>query len=304
MKISPINFLNTTRSNALRNTSPQNIFNTPCDTVCFSGKKQPVETDFSPEAQEGIAIGKKMLKLAKSDSLTKDAIEKILNEKSPVKITVKDIADFEYEFIGSIGHVTAHMLPLYDTETLHLAEADINLGPIPKTAKEKSQYAAEIAHEYTHVLQRAKDKNYYGLPKYLKNNEEIVKVARASQETMGRIGIICQKEMANKIKNKNKIKELALNNKLDIKKILGDISFSSIINFVSLNLAAELNKDPEEMKKLVKGWIIQETANEKEAYEVSIDILSRTKHDPENMINDKIMKELYGYISDKLKYEE
>lgn len=44
---------------------------------------------------------------------------------------------------------------------------------------------------------------------------------------------------------------------------------------------------------MAKGWIIQETANEKEAYKVTIEVLSHSKHSPEDMFSAKFMKEIY-----------
>ena len=92
-----------------------------------------------------------------------------------------------------------------------------------------------------------------------------------------------------------------LNNRFDIEKSLGEIDFNGIIDDASFMLAPQFNKNYEDMKNAIKGWIIQETQNEKEAYSVTLDILERSKYDPNIKASRALNREIYSYINKTLR---
>ena len=124
----------------------------PYDNVSFSGKKNVQE---QPEhVQKSISLGKKIIKFARVNQLSYPTLEKILNENSPVPIHVDDIKN-DTHLAAFSGKPVAHMLPLYNYD-FKLTAANIYLGTIPQTSKEETDFIANVAHEYSHVLQRTK----------------------------------------------------------------------------------------------------------------------------------------------------
>ena len=299
MNISPIKLLSFSSSFNSQNKQIRNSYNLPCDTVSFTGKKHISEEEFSPCAKEGVAIGKKILKLSRSNSLTPETLNGILNENSPVPVQAKDLHELPSEVRNNFGNVIAHMLPGY-TPDFQLAVANIYLGAFPKTAKEESNFAANVAHEYTHVQQRAKDENYYGILNYTNDIDEVTTIARLSQAMMNQMCKICQQELYAKEKDLKKVANLISNNKFDIEKSIGKIDFNRMIEGASDMLAIQMGKKPEDMKNAIKGWILQETENEKEAYTVSANILERSKCEPNVKASEALSREMYSYINKML----
>ena len=278
MNVSPINLVSFPKNINCKNNQSNSRYYLPFDSVSFSGKKDIVQQEYPKNIQEGIAVGKKILKLARSNSLNYETLNNILNENSPVQIYAEDIGNMPSIAKGSFGKPVAHMLPGY-TPDFKLAVANIYLGALPKTSKEESDFAANVAHEYTHVLQRAKDENYYDILKYTKNPNEVAVIARTSKSLMDKMCGICQQKLFNSEKEVRMVLNSVLDNKFDIKKSMGEIDFNEVIDSLAPILAIQLNKNPEDMKNAIKGWIIQETQNEKEAYSVTLDILERSKCD-------------------------
>lgn len=303
MNIPKINSVSLFQNINCKNNQINKIYNMPCDSVSFSGKKDVAKQEYSQTAQEGIAVGKKLLKLSRSNSLNYRALDNVLNENSPVAVNVESIQNIPNFAKGNFGRVVAHMLPGY-TPDFKLAIANIYLGALPQTAKEEADFCANVAHEYTHVLQRANDTNYYGLSKYTQDPTEVTLIARTSKSLMDNMGQICHQNLFHSEREVRDTMNKILNNKFDIEKTLGKIDFNEIVDNTSNSLALQLGKDPEDMKNAVKGWIIQETQNEKEAYGVTLDVLERSKYDPNVKASRILSKEIYSYINKSLQENE
>lgn len=303
MNISKINSVSLFQNINCKNNQINKMYNMPCDSVSFSGKKDIAKQEYSPIAQEGISVGKKLLKLARSNSLNYGNLDNVLNEKSPVPIGVEDVKNLPSIAKSDFGKVVAHMLPGY-TPDFKLGIANIYLGAMPKTAKEEADFCANVAHEYTHVLQRANDTNYYGLLNYTKNPDEVTHIARKSKSLMDNMGQVCQQNLFHSEKDVKTTLEKIKNNKFDIEKTLGKIDFNDIIENTSFNLALQLGKNPKDMKNAIKGWIIQETQNEKEAYSVTLEVLERSKFDPDIRARRILSKEIFSYINKSLQDNE
>ena len=82
------------------------------------------------------------------------------------------------------------------------------------------------------------------------------------------------------------------------------IDFNDIIENTSFNLALQLGKNPKDMKNAIRGWIIQETQNEKEAYSVTLEVLERSKFDPDIRARRILSKEIFSYINKSLQENE
>lgn len=303
MNIPKINSVSLFQNINCKNNQINKMYNMPCDSVSFSGKKDIAKQEYSQTAQEGISVGKKLLKLSRSNSLNYKTLDNVLNENSPVTVNVESIQNIPNFAKGNFGRVVAHMLPGY-TPDFKLAIANIYLGALPQTAKEEADFCANVAHEYTHVLQRANDTNYYGLSKYTQDPSEVTLIARTSKSLMDNMGQVCQQNLFHSEKDVKTTLEKIKNNKFDIEKTLGKIDFNDIIENTSFNLALQLGKDPEDMKNAVKGWIIQETQNEKEAYSVTLEVLERSKFDPDIRARRILSKEIFSYINKSLQDNE
>ena len=121
---------------------------------------------------------------------------------------------------------------------------------------------------------------------------------------MDNMGQVCQQNLFHSEKDVKTTLEKIKNNKFDIEKTLGEIDFNDIIENTSFNLALQLGKNPKDMKNAVKGWIIQETHNEKEAYSVTLEVLERSKFDPDIRARRILSKEIFSYINKSLQENE
>ena len=297
MHISPINFLSFQNKKNYQTSKFNNNYMLPYDNVSFSGKKNVQE---QPEhVQKSISLGKKIIKFARVNQLSYPTLEKILNENSPVPIHVDDIKN-DTHLAAFSGKPVAHMLPLYNYD-FKLTAANIYLGTIPQTSKEETDFIANVAHEYSHVLQRAADEDYYGITKYAKKPEEITAIARASQSILNELTQMCQQKLFTCEKDvKNTINSI-LTNRFDINKSLNGLDFDELITDAAFILYLQLHKDPNDMKNAIKDWIAKEAQNEKEAYTVTLSVLESSKHDPIIKAKRILNKELYSYINEAVK---
>ena len=269
-----------------------------CDTISFSGKKKPVQNDFQ-NISSGVSLGKKVLKNLRTSELSYEDLSKILNDISPVEINVRPLKECPVLNMNTAGAPVAHMLPLYGFD-FRLKQANIYLGNLPQTAKEKTDFVANLAHEYTHVLQRAQDDNYYGILKYTQNPQKVSFIARASKQAMDEIVKTCQMTLFYNQAQVNKVLNSIIKSRFDIEKVLDNSNFEDIISdiaqFVSLNLDMDFN----EVKDAMSAWIKKEALNEKEAYTVTLEVLEASKFDAVTRAKRVLSRELYSYIAKSL----
>ena len=299
MNITPINFASKILFKNSTNNRISKTYNLPCDSVSFSGKKNRVQENYSVNAQKGISLGKKILKLTRSNSLSAENLNNLVNENSPVPIKIDDIKNDPIFAMGTFGKAIAHMLPGYNTD-YQLSMANIYLGKFPSTAKEESDFVANLAHEYTHVLQRAEDKNYYGLLEYTTNAEELSMIARTAKTVMDKMGENCQLRLFNDERQVKAVLSSIISGKFDIEKSIGKIDFEHIIDSAANEIALYLGKSSDDMKAAITKWIKQETQNEIEAYSVTIAVLEHSKYDPIVKAKRQLSKDIYSYINASL----
>lgn len=294
MNISPINVITSLNKFNYQNKGLKNSPALKYDEVSFSGKEP------SLNIERGVKIGEKILNLSKNNLLNYETLNNVLNENSPVPICIQDIRNIPNIAKSDFGKPIAHMLPGY-TPDLKLAAANIYLGSLPKTPQEVSDFAANVAHEYTHVLQRAQDKTYYGIPNCTKNIKEITIIARSAKSIMDEMGIFCQQQLFHSENDIKTVLNSILNNDFSLEKRLGRTNFNKIIDTTAFVLAFQFNKNPEDIKTALKNFIIQESQNETDAYSVTQKVLEKSKHDPIIKAKRILSKEIYSYINKMVK---
>jgi len=145
-------------------------YNLEKDTVSFSGKHSKSEpSKFSPRVQSALGIQSKLNKLYRSNSLSLESIQDVLNSKSPVPVTVKSMS--EVPNLLNAKNCKAYMQPIYEKD-MKLSGAIIYLNPDFSNKREATSLIADCVHEYTHILQRHEDGDYIGIAKYTSNLEE------------------------------------------------------------------------------------------------------------------------------------
>ena len=289
MKISAVNLYSTNSYNNVNNIKPT-----------FSAHSAQ-NNNISDNMKKGLSVAKKMMKLARIDSLSLPSIHIALNSSSPIPVYVQPIKNLPEMIKQNMsGKILAHMMPKYNYD-FQLAEADIFLSEDTSTAKSKGELIANTAHEYTHILQRNNDNNYYGLLEYTKNPNEVTTIARTSQMIMqnalreGGTQIYSSPMQAAKVVNAR------LQNKYSVKDNIKKTSINELIESASSMLSQQLRKDKDDMKKAIKGWIKQETANEVEAYNVTLKALDDWgKYDAEQKGKIMLNRDLHQYIHDIL----
>lgn len=289
MKISSVNLYSTNLYNNANNIKP-----------AFSAHSAQ-NNNISDNMQKGLSIAKKMMKLARIDSLSLSNIHIVLNSSSPVPVLVQPIKNLPEMIKQNMsGKILAHMMPKYNYD-FQLAEANIFLSEDTSTAKSKGELIANTAHEYTHILQRNNDKNYYGLLEYTKNMNEVTTIARTSQIIMqntlreGGTQIYSSPMQADKVVNAR------LQNKYSVKDNIKKTSINELIESASSMLSQQFRKDKDDMKRAIKGWIKQETANEVEAYNVTLKALDDWgKYDAQQKGKIMLNRDLHQYIHDIL----
>ena len=95
-------------------------------------------------------------------------IKEYFNNCEDFVINIENIASFKNKLEGfSYAHYEVKQ-----DENDNINSATIYIK-FPDDEKEELQVLSAIAHEYTHILQRKKDKDYFGLKKYIKNKDDI-----------------------------------------------------------------------------------------------------------------------------------
>lgn len=164
---------NQTNNNNINNLKYSNFYskyNLEKDTVSFSGKHKASEPQFSQRVQSALGIKSKLNKLYRSNNLSLETIQEVLNSKSPVPVTVKSMS--EVPNLLNAKNCQAYMQPVYEKD-MKLSGAIIYLTPENCSNKrEATSLIADCVHEYTHILQRYEDGDYIGIAKYTSNLEE------------------------------------------------------------------------------------------------------------------------------------
>ncbi|MBQ9246675.1 hypothetical protein IJ182_10460 [bacterium] len=294
MNISAIN-------SSFTNYGVNNVLNN--NRVSFSSKKRPINnnSELSESSKQGLNVAKKMIKLARVDSLTLDNVQQIINEQAPVPVKVDSINNLPSIVSQRIySKVLAHMLPGYNYN-FQLAQANIYISDNAKTAKEQGELIANTAHEFTHILQRNNDKNYFGILNYTRNPQEVTQIARTSQTVMQKALGECSSQLFGDSKKTQKIIYDRLSGKYNTKDNIKRTSLNEMIDNASLVLSQQLRKDKNDMKQAITGFIKQETQNEIEAYDVTIKTLDDWgKYTPEYKGKMLLSQDIHRYIYDSL----
>ncbi len=298
MNISPINL---TFSPKISNNNVKHVnYNKTLkyDSVSFSGKKKPMQYNFSKNISSGISLGKKALKQFRDNEFSYTDLNETINRISPVPVEIKNIDECPVRNM-SAGITIAHMMPYYGYD-FRLKMANIYLGNMPSSAKEKTDFVANLAHEYTHVLQRAEDDNYYGILKYTQDPKEVTIIARMAKQAMDVMTRSCQESLFSNQMQVNKLLNSIIDGKFDIKKSVDNSDFENIISGAAEIIAINLGKNKTDMENAIKGWIKKEAQNEAEAYTVSIEVLNCSKFDPITKAKRILSKEIYSFIDNSL----
>ncbi len=299
MNISPINLTFSPKINNNNNVKHVNYNKTlKYDCVSFSGKKKPMQYNFSKNISSGISLGKKVLKQFRDSEFSYTGLNEMINKISPVPVETKNIDECPVRNMGA-GITVAHMMPYYGYD-FRLKAANIYLGNMPSSAKEKTDFVANLAHEYTHVLQRAEDDNYYGILKYTQDPKEVTIIARMAKQAMDAMTRSCQENLFGNQMQVNKILNSIIDGKFDIKKSVDNLDFENIISGAAEIIAINLGKNKTDMENAIKGWIKKEAQNEAEAYTVSIEVLNSSKFDPITKAKRVLSKEVYSFIDNSL----
>ena len=297
MKISPINNLFFNKK-IFKNSFKYNN-SLECDTVSFSGRNKPVQNEISENMLSGISLGKKILKHIRTNELSYEDLSRIVNNASPVEIGIKPLDECPFKNFNLAGTVIAHMLPLYGFD-YKLRSANIYLGELPQTSRERTDFVANLAHEYTHVLQRAQDDNYYGILKYTQNPQEVALIARASKQAMDMIVRSCQTNLFSNQAQVNKVLKSIIDGKFKIEEAVDNSNFEDIVANAAQLVSLSLDKDYSDIEEAIKGWIKKEASNEAEAYSVTIGVLDSSKFDLVTKAKRILSREIYSYIAQSL----
>ena len=269
------------------------------DSVSFSGKKKPLQNNFSENVLSGLSLGKKILKQFRDSEFSYADLGEMVNRTSPVPVEIKSLDECPVKNM-CVGAAIAHMMPLYGYD-YKLKMANIYLGNMPFVAKEKTDFVANLAHEYTHVLQRAQDDDYYGILKYTQDPNEVTIIARMAKQAMDEMTRICQEELFSNQMQVNRVLSSIMDGKFDIKKSVDNSDFENIISTIAEIISVNLGKNKADMENAIKGWIKKEAQNEVEAYTVSTEVLNSSKFDPITRAKRILNKEVYSFIDSSLK---
>ncbi len=296
------------RKTPIRNN--QNIkFSLPKDTVSFSGKINP--SKFSANEQAALSIASKLIQLKKADKLNKAEISQVLNMVSPVPISVHDLSEIPPQIARNIAPTTvAHMLPGFNPQDLSLAQAFIYLKDA-KTSTDAGNIIANAAHEFTHVLQYNGDKSYYGIKNYTNNPESLTTIARSGQAIYQAIFNATLKALYQNAEFNRRIKgrpEFSINDierYMDKQGVLKNMD-TDFKNLCAIALRVESGAilkqdkalDNVDIVKIIKNWVKQYCEMEKEAYNVTIEVLKRYgKFNPEVLTDRSIARGLHSAIA-------
>ena len=296
MKILPINNLYVARK-INKNSVKYNNNNLKYDTVSFSGTKKTEKKETSQNVISGVSLGKKILKYARTNEISYEDLNRIVNIASPVDIEIKPLDELPFKNFNLAGNVIAHMLPLYGLD-YRLRSANIYLGALPQASKERTDFVANLAHEYTHVLQRAQDDDYYGILKYTQNPQEVSIIARASKLAMDKMVKTCQTSLFSNQAQVNKVLNSIIDGKFNIKEAVDNSNFEDIIEDSARLALLNLNRD--DTKEAMRGWIKKEASNEEEAYSVTLGVMDSSKFDLVTKAKRILSKEIYSYIAQSL----
>lgn len=307
MKINPVQSFVISQNSFQTRTSKNAINNSTKDTVTFGAKN--VRPELSPLEQHGVGVAKKLMKMQRSNSLTRENISQYLNSISPVPIKVEYVSNIPARIKANIPNVAAHMVPLYDNN-LELAAANIYIKDAT-TSKEAGDLIANTAHEFTHVLQRQVDKSYYGMKAYTNDVGQITSLARLSQSLYNGITKTFLDTLRYDNNFQSQIKKGLIPDTKEIDKYIANKgaqhSISECIDSTvkeviksSKELGENIDKGlkTEDVIKMVKNWITKEAKNEAEAYNVTISALKQWgKYDIDTMLQRSVMRSINEIIS-------
>ena len=298
MNISPIKIFST--KSFTSRAKNYNLAPLKQDTVSFSGKKVNIENE-TQNVQDGYKIAKKLMKLQRSNQLNYENIEATLQASAPIPIEIKNISEFPQQ-LTTVSPFVAQMLPFYDEKTLQVVNADIYIKTC-QNAKEAGDLIANTAHEYTHMLQRVQNKDYYGIANKTKDKNEIINIGRLSQQIYKGYENSIIRRLGENPSFVKQIRGKGFSEK-EIEKLLENVPTLNEYcdNFIENNMAktqegsyiirnSKLEK--EEIVSLIKNWIKTETGYEKEAYDVTLKSLEAWgKYDTVTKNSREVMRHL------------
>ena len=314
MLVNSLNLFSASKINNLNNNKQYSNFNLnklEKDPVSFSGtKKKNVQKKktISKEEQAGIDMGKRLSRAMRKEHLSLTNTGIILNEKTPVPIQVDYMQNSPVKLPPA---TSAHMFPLYNPD-FTLNSAQIFINPTFQTTQDKGNFVANTAHEYTHVLQRAKDKSYFGLKKYTDDIEIIRYVIQTAQNTYNKISFTIGQNIGNnpeyitskstgKELNYESVKEIGLNNVSIDDEISTSILLSAMRNPELHNKTLETIPEKDFMNA-IRNCIMKLAEFEKEAYNVTLDTLETWQdYAPETRVIRKAALDTNKMIIEQLK---
>ncbi len=313
MKILPqYNKINLSNYNICKTNPYRRIDELKTDSVSFRGNS-PVENSLSPIEETSLKLAKKLMKLERSDSLNTFAISQVLNEFSPVPITIKPLSEIPSQIQAmSVAKIGAHMLPFY-TPDLKLNNVEIYLGNA-KNAKEAGKLISDTAHEFTHVLQRQADKSYFGIREYTDEIDEITTLVRISQTIYNELikkcsnAIITNAAFQRAAKTMTSFSPEFIAKYLEQQNVLRNLNAVTdsmselILSSPQMSTLRENSKlDTKTIKEVIRKAVVKQAQMEEEAYNTTVAVLKKWgKVDEQNLINKQISRDINHLIANNL----
>ncbi|MBQ3640493.1 hypothetical protein II906_00950 [bacterium] len=302
MRINPISF------NSIKNFQPiKNNFQTnylkqsSCDSVHFTGVKKAEEETISPKSI-GIKVGEEMLKLEKNGNLNIQTISDVMNANSTHEIEIFNMKDCP-DLPPLPGKVVAYMQPYYNDEDFSFASAELYLQDIDdmKTPGEKCDFIANNAHEFTHILQRAKNKNMNGILDYFRNMNAVQLISKIGFQALGEMLYIQDASITQDEEAFKKVSDEIDKGTFNYKDYAQDIKPAALIFNIGTNLALEYGLNVRNTRCALLEWIYNTSRDEEEAYEVTSAIYDRSPNADKDLRAKRVIsKEGYKYMADQL----
>lgn len=269
------------------------------DSVSFSGVKKE-EKELTPK-ETGIKIGEAMIQLAKQNRLNKKNISELMNKHAPKEIDVLDINEHN-NLPQSMGKIVAYMQPYYD-ENFEFLSAELYLGDFEniKNPEKQSDFIANSAHEYTHFIQRDRNKDMNGVLKYFNDMDKFQIISGVGFKVLEELLYYQATQITSNEEKNEKAKEEIKNGNFDFANYAVNINAPMQILQIGYSIANQKNYDIAKTQKALLEWIYNTARDEEEAYEVTLATYDKCeKVDEDTKTTRFITKEAYKYIANEL----
>lgn len=298
MRINPVNFyINYNRKERIDPHQSTYIKQLLSDSICFKGIKK----DENLPKQAGIKVGREMLRLAQANKLNRENLSSLINANTKHEIEIRDINEIR-NAIQTPGQMIAYMQPYYDNN-FNFLSAELYLQDISKieTPEEECDFIANSAHEFTHIIQREKDKNMDGFLKYSNDMKKYKIISITGFRWLTSMVDKEARQIFNDTEKRKKAEEEIENGKFDFSEYAIETPFADQISDISGIIAVKCNYNPSDIQKMLLEWIYNVARDEEEAYEVTEAIYNEHDSADKNLKMKRVIsKEVYKYIADKL----